>query len=483
MNSLQSKKAEVAAKAVKEMNGDLRVTCLAERVGGDTEQIFDDRFFARLDGVANALDNVEARRYMDRRCVYYGLPLLESGTLGAKGNTQLVFPHLTESYSSSADPSDKSIAICTKDFPNAIEHTIQWARELFSGAYTNPAESANSWLADVRAFNERAAKMHASQKLEVLTDVRMALIDHRPKTAEETVHWARDRFEEHFVNAIAQLLHNFPPDQTSAQGAPFWSGAKRCPHALRFNIDKAEHFDFVYAAALLRAQEYRLTPITDRDQVRQILAAYKPPAFAPRSGVRIAVTEAEAAAANDAPSADNDSVEQQIEAVQLQLAKYRPTSESMMNPIDFEKDDPTNYHMDFVAGASNLRAECYDIVKADVIKTRQIAGRIIPAIATTTAAVAGLVALEMYKVVAAGKKPHATPATVPLDVFKNGFINLALPFFAFSEPIAVPMKEVGLVRIGSSFAVLRPQVLAVGLHSDRGPVHAAADQGQDDQRV
>lgn len=65
-------------------------------------------------------------RYMDRRCVYYRKPLLESGTLGTKGNVQVVIPHLTESYSSSQDPPEKSIPICTlKNFPNAIEHTLQ----------------------------------------------------------------------------------------------------------------------------------------------------------------------------------------------------------------------------------------------------------------------------------------------------------------------------------------------------------------------
>jgi ubiquitin-activating enzyme E1 len=65
-------------------------------------------------------------KYMDRRCVYYRKPLLESGTLGTKGNTQVVLPYLTESYSSSQDPPEKAIPICTlKNFPNAIEHTIQ----------------------------------------------------------------------------------------------------------------------------------------------------------------------------------------------------------------------------------------------------------------------------------------------------------------------------------------------------------------------
>jgi len=33
---------------------------------------------------------------------------------------------MTESYSSSQDPPEKSIPICTlKNFPNAIEHTLQ----------------------------------------------------------------------------------------------------------------------------------------------------------------------------------------------------------------------------------------------------------------------------------------------------------------------------------------------------------------------
>lgn len=71
-------------------------------------------------------DLVLVGKYMDRRCVYYHKPLLESGTLGTKGNTQVVIPFVTESYSSSQDPPEKSIPICTlKNFPNAIEHTIQ----------------------------------------------------------------------------------------------------------------------------------------------------------------------------------------------------------------------------------------------------------------------------------------------------------------------------------------------------------------------
>ncbi|OBS79898.1 hypothetical protein A6R68_21900, partial [Neotoma lepida] len=63
---------------------------------------------------------------MDHHWIYYNMHLLESGTLGTKGNVQVVVPFLTESYSSRHDQPEKSIPICTlKNFPNVIEHTVQ----------------------------------------------------------------------------------------------------------------------------------------------------------------------------------------------------------------------------------------------------------------------------------------------------------------------------------------------------------------------
>lgn len=98
---VQRHKSRTAAAAIHAMNPDVNVAAFENRVGPETEQFFNDDFFASLDGVANALDNVDARIYMDRRCVYYRKPLLESGTLGTKGNVQVVIPFVTESYSSS----------------------------------------------------------------------------------------------------------------------------------------------------------------------------------------------------------------------------------------------------------------------------------------------------------------------------------------------------------------------------------------------
>ena len=67
---------------------------------GTETTVHTDAFFSQQDVIVNALDNVEARIYIDQRCVDTGKPLLESGTTGAKGHTQIIVPHLTESYGS-----------------------------------------------------------------------------------------------------------------------------------------------------------------------------------------------------------------------------------------------------------------------------------------------------------------------------------------------------------------------------------------------
>jgi ubiquitin-activating enzyme E1 len=461
-------KSTAAASAAKRMNPSAKITAHEIRVGPETESTFDDSFWESMSGVCNALDNVQARLYVDQRCVYYMKSLLESGTLGTKGNTQVIVPHLTECYSSSRDPPEKSIPICTlKNFPYQIEHTLQWARDNFEGEFRTSADEANSYISRRQAYIDELRRQGPGTMLSTLENVYRCLIKDRPTSVDDCVVWARMQFEKLFNTDIRQLLHTFPSDSADKNGTPFWSGTKRAPVPVDFSSSNPLHVDFIVAATCLRAANYGLC-IAESSVATRIMAVASGvmvPDFKPKQGLKIATTDAEAQAHNNAEPGDADDA--RIEVILDELASSTGLVGFHLTPLEFEKDDDTNHHIDYITACSNLRATNYSIENADRHKSKMIAGKIIPAIATTTALVAGYVCLELYKLVKLGYTDLGTSRDVSawavpgstlysaenfkekeksLETFKNGFANLALPLFAFSEPIAAPTTDMGKGR-------------------------------------
>lgn len=423
-------KSDCATEAVQAMNPDLKghITSIKDRVGPDTEHIFNEDFWERLDGVTNALDNVDARRYVDRRCVFFRKPLLESGTLGTKGNIQVVLPNLTESYSSSQDPPEQSFPMCTlRSFPNRIEHTIAWARDKFHSYFVEPPGTVNLYLTQPN-YLESTLKQSGNELggLEILRDY---LVTEKPLGFDDCIVWARRMFEKEYNHAIVQLLYNFPRDSVTSTGVPFWSGPKRAPTPLTFDAQNPVHMGYIIAAANLHAFNYGIKAGQfGQGHYEKVVADVLIPEFNPDPNVKIQADEKEPDPNAGGRQTDDD----QLSTIVKQLPSPKSLPGFKLEPVEFEKDDDTNHHIDFITAASNLRAENYSIPLADRLKTKFIAGKIIPAIATTTALVTGLVTLELYKII---------DGKTDIEQYKNGFINLALPFFGFSEPIASPKGE------------------------------------------
>ena len=83
--------------------------------------------------------------------------------------------------------------------------------------------------------------------------------------------------------------------------------------------------------------------------------------FKPKAGVKIKI---------DDPNVYEDQIDEEeneeteIANLKLALLNYNPNKTKLI-PIEFEKDDDNNLHMDFITACSNLRAENYDILPTD----------------------------------------------------------------------------------------------------------------------
>lgn len=420
-------KSTVAASAASLINSSLKIEALQNRASPETENVFNDTFWENLSVVINALDNVNARLYIDQRCLYFQKPLLESGTLGAKCNTQMIIPHLTENYGASRDPPEKQAPMCTvHSFPHNIDHCLTWARSEFEGLLEKTPAEANAYLTSPTEYTSAMKNAGDAQARDNLDRVLECLDKERCEMFVDCITWARLKFEDYFTNRVKQLTFTFPEDAITSNGTPFWSAPKRFPCPLQFSTDDVSHLQFVMAASILRAETYGIpipdwvkSPMKCADAINKVMV----PDFEPKKDVKI-VTDEKATSLSTASIDDSAVINDLVMKLELCHKKLPPGFK--MNPIQFEKDNDTNYHMDLIAGLANMRARNYSIPEVDKLKAKFIAGRIIPAIATATAMATGFVCLELYKVLNGGHK---------VEDYRNTFANLALPLFSMAEPV------------------------------------------------
>ena len=132
-------KAPVSAQAALKFNPDACITAYHANI---KDSNFGIKFIAGFALVLNALDNLDARRYVNRLCLAANVPLIESGTTGYLGQVMPIRKGLTACYECHPKPTQKVYPICTiRSTPDKPVHCIVWAKECLKLIFGQSSES------------------------------------------------------------------------------------------------------------------------------------------------------------------------------------------------------------------------------------------------------------------------------------------------------------------------------------------------------
>jgi len=433
-----SPKSTCGAKVVKGWNPALNIESREMFVGPKTESFFDDKFWENLDLCWNALDNVKARQYTDSRCLFYSKPLLESGTLGTKCNGEIILPFRTKSYNDGkeTDDNENQIAMCTlKNFPYLPLHCIEYARQsYFTDYFEDEPQKYEQFRTDMDAFLETINNESSTTRLKILQRLqRICEVQEGGVAFTDCINLAFDQMMQDYRNVTLDMIYSNPLDKKKVDGSPFWSGTKRFPKVLDFAYDNSMAMEYLYTSANMYAFVFGVEHVRDKSKFMELAQScnlknsdYKPK-FVDTKKEEEAENKMEGDEEEEAEEDMNEDELSQLETMTNWAKGLDRSGLVKLSPHDFEKDDDSNFHIDFMTISTNLRAFNYQIKLSTRLKVKLTAGRIIPALATTTAMVCGLCELEFCKLVL-GLEAQGTTK------FKNSNINLGTATFNVFEP-------------------------------------------------
>lgn len=358
-------KAEMAAQSIRRM---MPATNIVGMVGNVKEARFGVTFFKRFNVVCNALDNLEARRHVNRMCLAAGVPLVESGSTGYVGQCAVIGKGY-ECYDCTGRPPQKSYAVCTiRSTPDKPVHCVVWAKFLYELIF-GPEDDGN-----------------------VLKDLD-AVIPAQLGPTEESNH-----------NDTAQLNGN-GSDLASVAAQTEEKGEREpvdVPQASKPKPKRVRYIDGEHAETFAARVCQRVFVDDIKQQVKMKDLWKERPAPV--------VFDVNAAADETPEDLDKlDLLDQQTWTRERSAAVFKATlmrivqkRRSEIGRLTFDKDDADA--LMFVASGSNLRAHSFGVALQSPFAVKGIAGNIVHAVATTNAIVGGLIVLEALKIVSNGGK-------------------------------------------------------------------------------
>ncbi|TQS34219.1 hypothetical protein Golomagni_05406 [Golovinomyces magnicellulatus] len=365
---ISKSKASVAADVAHRFNPNVKLIPYTADI---TDSTFNLLWFQKFTIVFNALDNLHARRHVNKMCIVANVPLIESGTTGFNGQVQVIKRGVTACYDCTPKEAPKTYPICTiRSTPSQPIHCIVWAKSYLLNEVFGASEDESPDM-------DHTEDSENSEEVESLRRETAALREIRDNMG--LLSFPQLLFEKVYRYDIERLL--------SMEG--LWK-TRRAPESLD------------YTSIFAQANKAQLsTDLVLKDVQRP---------WRIEENLFIFI----------------DSLQRLSKRMlEMKASKIENSAEPI---IMFDKDDEDT--LDFVTASANLRSSVFGIECKSKFDVKQMAGNIIPAIATTNAIVAGLCVLQSFKVL---EEDYANTKELFLSPFSSERL-LASDRFQKSDP-------------------------------------------------
>jgi ubiquitin-like 1-activating enzyme E1 B len=171
---VKQSKALVAARTASAFNPNVHIVPIH---GNIKDMQFDLAWFQGFDIVLNALDNLDARRHVNKMCMAGNIPLVESGTAGYLGQVQPLLKDRTECFDCIPKPTPKTYPVCTiRSTPTQPIHCIVWAKSYLMPQLFGEDEDSTDELDEAEKQGENAQEIeNLRREAQAFKSVRAAL--------------------------------------------------------------------------------------------------------------------------------------------------------------------------------------------------------------------------------------------------------------------------------------------------------------------
>ena len=366
-------KSFCARREAMKINKDMNIKSYQLLVNDDTRNIFDDEFIDKQNILISAVDNIEARKFIDNLSTFYNKIFIDSGTEGTKANSDIYYPNESICLNDLEFNEKEEIPMCTlKFFPSKIEHCIEFSKNAFIDLFEQPINDLKLIPKNEEKFKQILEETNDQIYLHIEVYKNIFYILENP-TFDLIIKFAYFVFKYYFQYNINKILKDnqksFLNQNYNKKPSPLEIDLKEKNTILFF-----KSFYFIISYILNFNQDF------DLDKCKIIIENTKIPFKDDNLGKQDLITNFKKEIFIKIKQNENNIIEK------LDLA----------NSIEFEKDNDENNHINFILSFSNLRANNYNIENTDFLKVKEIAGNIIPAIASTTASITGLACLQIY---------------------------------------------------------------------------------------